>query len=125
MNILSKLRIKNVNRLIVAHININSIRNKFELLAQNIATNIDILMISETKIDESFLIGQFLIKGFSTPYRLDRNDKGGGILVYVREGIPSKLILTSKSIEGMFIEINIRKKNWLICYSYNPNDTRW
>ena len=39
---------------------------------------IDILMISETKIDESFPNGNFIIEGFSTPYRLDRDSKGGG-----------------------------------------------
>ena len=42
-------------------------------------------MISETKIDASFRIGQFLWNGFSTPVQLDRNAHGGGILLYVRE----------------------------------------
>ena len=49
-------------------------------------------MISETKLDESFPIGQFLIDGCSVPFRLDRNKNGGGILLYVREDIPSKLL---------------------------------
>ena len=50
-------------------------------------------MISETKIDDSFVpVGQFLIEGFCTPYRLDFNSKGGGILLHVREDIPSNLI---------------------------------
>ena len=53
----------------------NSFRNKFEFLATK--GKIDILMISETKIDESFQKGNFLIEGFSIPYRLDRNSKGG------------------------------------------------
>ena len=35
-------------------------------------------MISETKINESFPNGNFIIEGFSTPYRLDRDSKGGG-----------------------------------------------
>ena len=35
--------------------------------------NVDIFMISETKIDYSFPINQFIIDGYSTPYRLDRN----------------------------------------------------
>ena len=47
-------------------------------------------MISETKIDDSFPVGQFLVEGFCTPYRLDHNSKGGSILLYVREDIPSK-----------------------------------
>ena len=50
-------------------------------------------MISETKIDASFPIGQFLLNGYRTPFRLDRNGHGGGILLYVREDIPSKLLL--------------------------------
>ena len=49
-------------------------------------------MIPETKIDDSFPVGQFLIEGFCTPYKLDRNSKDGGILLYAREGIPSNLI---------------------------------
>ena len=49
-------------------------------------------MISETKLDSSFPKGQFHLHGFSEPYRLDRNGNGGGILVFIREDIPSKLI---------------------------------
>ena len=52
--------------------------------------NLDILMISETKIDDTFPDSQFLIEGFSVPYRLDRTAKGGGILLYIREYIVSK-----------------------------------
>ena len=37
-------------------------------------------MISETKIDECFPKGNFLIEGCSTPYRLDRDSKGGKII---------------------------------------------
>ena len=69
-------------------------------------------MISETKIDESFTVSQFLIDGFSTPFRLDRNDNGGGILVYVREDIPAKFIKNpyiSKETECLAIELNLRK----------------
>ena len=36
----------NFNRLVLAHININSIRNKFDNLVQQITNNADILMIS-------------------------------------------------------------------------------
>ena len=67
-------------------------------------------MISETKLDPSFPTGQFHIHGFSEPYRFDRNSSGGGILLYIREDIPSKLILTKMTVEGFFVEINLRKK---------------
>ena len=68
-------------------------------------------MISETKLDPSFPNGQFHIHGFSEPYRFDRNGNSGGILLYIREDIPSKLIVTKMRIEGVFVEINLRKKS--------------
>ena len=72
--------------------------------------NIDILMISETKLDPSFPNGQFHIHSFSERYRFDRNGNGGGILLYISEDIPSKLILTKMTIQRFFLEINLRKK---------------
>ena len=37
---------------------------------------------------------QFTISGFALPFRFDKTGKGGGILVYIREDIPSKLVKT-------------------------------
>ena len=108
--ILENLRLKNVNRLICAQLDINSIRNKFDSLVNIPNNNTDILMISETKLELSFPTGQLHIHGFSEPYRFDRNGSGGEILLYIREDIPSKLILTKMTLEGFFIEINLRKK---------------
>ena len=42
--------------------------------------NVDILMISEAKIEASFSATQFLINGYTSPNRLNRKGKGGGIL---------------------------------------------
>ena len=66
-------------------------------------------MISETKIDPSFPTGQFHTHGFSEPYRFGRNRNDGGILLHIREDMPSKLILTKMTIKGFFVEINFRK----------------
>ena len=79
-----------MNRPIIAQLNINSIRNKFKFLEKDICANLDILLISET-IDDSFPSAQFLLDGFSKPYRLDRCSNGGGILLYIRDDIPSRL----------------------------------
>ena len=117
--VLVSLRRSNLNRIILAHLNINSIPNKFSLLAEGVSGNVDIT-ISETKIDETFPARQFYIDGYTPPYRLDRNFNGGG-LIFVREDIPPKLIENSNSIEGIFLEINLRKKKWLLCGSYNPH----
>ena len=42
--------ISNINRLIFGHLNINSLRNKFDLLCEQIKGSIDIFMISETEL---------------------------------------------------------------------------
>ena len=76
-------------------INISSIRNKFEPLVTFINNNLDILMISETKIDGTLPDSQFLIKDFSVPKRRDRTAKGRGVLLFIKENIPSKRIKKS------------------------------
>ena len=79
-------------------------------------------MISETKIDDTSPESQFLIEGFSKPFRLDRTTKGGGILLYIREDIPCRCIkqtTLNNSFEGFFVELNLRSKKWLLGCSYN------
>ena len=117
---IENIRSKNPNRLIIAQLNINSLRYKFDSLVEILRSNVDILLISETKIDSSFPTAQFKIEGYTT-YRLDRNSNGGSILLYIREDIPSTLLNTELLIEGFCIEINIRKKKWLLVCTYNPN----
>ena len=85
---LKNIRLRNLNNVIVAQLNINSIRNKFQFLSYYVCGNIDILLITETKLDITFPSSQFLLKGYSEPFRLDRNQHGGGLLVYRREDIP-------------------------------------
>ena len=108
---MENIRSKNPNRLIIAQLNINSLRYKFDSFVEILHSNVDILLISETKTDSSFPTAQFKIEGHTT-YKLDRNSNGGGILLYVREDIPSTLLNTELLIEGFCIEINIRKKKW-------------
>ena len=51
-----------MNKIVVGHLNINSIRKKFDFVAHEIKGNIDdILIKSEAKLDESFPSGQFFI----------------------------------------------------------------
>ena len=82
------IRRDNNKKLLFGSLNINSITSKFELLVEQVKGNIDVLIISETKIG-SFPVGSFLIDDFCIPYRLNQNSNGGGILLYVREDIPS------------------------------------
>ena len=105
------LHMRNFNKLVLGHLNINSLRNKFDALTQQIKGNVDILMLSETKLDSSFPEGQFLISGYGAPYRIDRTCHGGGIMLFAREDIPSKSLLAENApIEGFYIEINYLRK---------------
>ena len=87
MLVLKNLRVSYPDNMIESHLHINSIRNKFEMLSLSVAQYVDILMLSETKLDITFPSTQVLTNGFPVPRRLDRNSKGGGILLYVRDNI--------------------------------------
>ena len=84
-------------------------------MADIVKDNIDISMILESKLDDSFPDSQFLIEGFGKPFRLDRNRNGGGIMLFIRSDIPAKVISTDKSpFETFYVELNSRKKKWLL-----------
>ena len=52
-------------------------KNLRQILFAHIKRNAGILVISETKLDESFPEGQFEIPGFTSPFPRDRNEFGG------------------------------------------------
>ena len=109
--VLKNLRDSYPNDIIISHLNINSIRNKFEMLSLPAAQYVDILMISETKLDSTFPLTQFLINGFSVPHRVDRNSKGGGILLYLNDQIlvlPLNKYSLPSHIEILFFELSLR-----------------
>ena len=72
-DMLRQIRVKNVNKVMIGTLNINSLANKFDQLREIIGKNLDILTIQETKLDGSFPPQQFILDGYSEPYRLDRN----------------------------------------------------
>ena len=122
-SVLNDFRIKNINKILIANLNINSLRNKINMLSDIIVDKIDILLITESKLDDSFPSSSFKIPGFSNPFRRDRSCFGGGIVLYTRSDIPSTL-LTSVSlpehVECVFIEIRLGKVKWLLGNFYNP-----
>ena len=87
---LGNLRSKNPKNIIFSYININSIRNKFENLCDIVGNNVDVLSITEIKLDSSFPNAQFLLPAFQEPLWLDINHRSGGLLVYIKVSLPSK-----------------------------------
>ena len=98
-------------------------RNKCDMLSLLFHGAIDIIMICETKVNDSFPTEQFIIEGYSTIYRLDRNDRGGGIMLIVKDNLLTlrldKYCFPDK-FEILCIELNLRKKKWIIFCYYNP-----
>ena len=80
---LQQQRVDNAKSIIVNHLNINSIRNKF-ILAESIVKAFDLFLISESKLDSTFPMNQFHIFGFKV-FRLDHNRFGGGLILYINE----------------------------------------
>ena len=120
---LNELRLKNINKLVIRHLNINLLSNKFDQLILIIKNKVDILVITETKLDSSFTDSKFIIDGFRQPYRLDRNKHVDGVMIFASEDIPCKLVSKHTlldDIEGMIIEINLRKTKWLVLGTYHP-----
>ena len=106
---------KYLKNLTFSHLNINSIRNKFENLKEVVSNHVNILVTAEAKIDKSFPMAQFLMEGFHKPLRLDISDKSGGFLVYVRLHLLSRQLIESEipsEIQAIPFEVNMRKKKW-------------
>ena len=96
-SILSGLKLKIVNRLVIGHLNMNSLPGKFHQLKIVIKNNIDILIVTENKIHLSFSSSQFMIEGFSVLFRFDRNRSLGGVIVHFQDDIPSKQLTKHKT----------------------------
>ena len=98
---------------LIGNLSINSVRNKFDQLKDTVMKYIHILILTEAKLDESFLISQFLMKVFSKSYRFNR-------MVYTRNYFPSKILEKHSClnyIECLFIEFHFRKCKWLFAFS--------
>ena len=112
-----------MNRLLIDNLSINSISNNFDQLKFLVQGKVDIHVITETKLNSTFPTSQILIEGYNEPYRFDRNRNGVDVLIYVRKDIPSKPLTDHKlshDIEGIFVELNLRKNKWLLFGSYHP-----
>ena len=56
-------------------------------------------------------------------FRKDRNNFGGGLILFVKENIPCKVLNTlrfSEECEIISIDFSISNKNWLLLGIYNP-----
>ena len=113
--------------MIIGHLNVNLVRNKFVVVEELIKNKTDIFLISKTKVDESFSNQQFKINGYKM-VRRDRDRFGGRLMFYINEQIPSK-VLSLKSIpmdtELILLEFTVKNRRWLciiICRMQSQNE---
>lgn len=122
--ILKNIKEKNSERPVFAHLNINSLSSKFEPLKLMIKDSIDFLLVTESKIDDTFPCGQFQIEGFARPIRLDRNRNGGGVIIFIRDDLVCREIepgILYPELECTLLELRIRQSKWLMVVGYNPH----
>ena len=120
---IKNLKLRNVNKVVIGNLNINSLPNKFDQLREIVLKDVDVFVITETKLDDTFLTSQVLVTGFSVPYRLDQNRNGGEIMIFIRDYIPSRVLtkhVFPDDIEGLFIEPNFRKTKYLLFGACHP-----
>ena len=89
--LVQKHKLQNPKIIVIGHLNVDSLGNKFEAVQEIVQNKVDICLLSETKIDETILNQQYMINGYKL-FRRDRNCHGGGILCYINENIPSKTV---------------------------------
>lgn len=104
---------KGSNFIILAHINIRSLRNKVEEI--KILLNIcwfDILAITETYFDKKIDNRQLEIEN----YKIIRRDRttghvGGGCLIYISDNVCSTCLkcLETANIQGIWLKISTKK----------------
>ena len=116
-----KLKLSNPHKVILGHLNINSLRNKFESIAYVMQGTFDIFLLSETKIDESFPDKQFCLNNYRI-FRRNRNRYGGEVMFYVNENLPRKSLTTEidNLPETIFLEVNVQSSKWLFVGCYKP-----
>ena len=123
ISFMKKERNKHPQELLMCHLNINSIQNKFEELKDIIhKSRTDVMIVSETKIDSTFPDAQFKIEGFK-PYRNDRKKGGGGIMALVSTKVQSEeleLEMKYRTLEVLPVRLTTTKRKMIVLCIYRP-----
>lgn len=124
---LINIKLAHNNQPLLYHLNINSLQNKFEELKLiNDKLKAGIIVLTETKIDSSYMDTQFSLPNYCI-YRQDRAKGGGGVLTFIATQIPSKKLKPPrvfKSIEVLAIKLELNNTNTILLGMYRPPHCR-
>ena len=118
----------NVNNFNIAHYNINSITADYRLdqLSDICNTlNLSVLVITESKIDETIPTSLITIPGYHEPVRRDRcvnGRNGGGVLIYIADYLvfQQKIELQSPKYEHIWVDVKYKSVTFSINAFYRP-----
>ena len=82
---------RNPKNIVTGHLNVNSLRNRFEAVEELVQNKVVICFLFEIEVNRTFPNQQFMLNRYKLLCR-DRNCHGGGILCYINENIPSKTV---------------------------------
>ena len=125
LHLLQKDKRQYLSNPLIGYLNINSLRNKIadlQIFIQNIP--LDYLVLSKTKLDESFPNAQFNLDSYEIRARRDRDKNGGGLIVFVWKGTICKRIsdFELSLLECICSKLTISKSRWLCFSIYRPTD---
>ena len=123
-NEIEKMRSTYRNNMIISHINVNSLKTKFSEVQELIVrSKFEVLVLSETKLDESYQDALYEIENYNM-YRQDKRSNSGGIMIYVSKNLPSTLGFVNKcddEVECVSVDINCNEVKLLVIGMYkNP-----
>ena len=109
---------------IIGHLNVNSVGSKInEIKELQSSCKLDVLVLSETKLDQSFKQEILDIEGYSC-VRQDKRSNSGGLMAYISKDIPysiGNVNICDDDLECLSIELNLpNEKIMLVCMYKNP-----
>ena len=115
----------NLNYPFISYPNLNSLRYKIidirEVLCK---AQLEIIALSETKLNSEFPDAQFKIDGYHfPPFRKDRDENGGRLVIFVRNDIITRRLqdFEPKDLECICIELTLSKNKWAIFSVYRSH----
>ena len=107
------------------HINVNSITSpgRLDELSQFVETHsIDILALTETKLDEHVHESLYKLDNFHQPFTRHRNRHGGGVALYTRTNLPTTRLhqLETGEEEWIWTKTKVDDNVILTCCLYLP-----
>ena len=109
----------------ISHVNINSITSRCRLDELSYCASlqgIDILCLTETKLDDSIHPSLFSLDCYHTPLTRHRNRSGGGVAIYVRNNLAVKRLpnLEISGVEWIWCLVKVKHTTLIICSIYVP-----